>query len=590
MKKYLKRVLVIGLALSMCFGMLGCDLFIKTNKGHTDLFWYMNLTEEQEGGKEVKFTSNEGEVAAVAMENSYADEYGIVKDGDCFVNIDSIKENVDDRFYYDKNEKLVMFTNATGVVASKVGESKTMNGAKVDYQISFVENNNCYINMKFVTDNISADYKLFKAKKKCPAIISLNYKTGKVKEGLLDDDIEMRTNGDYQNLIVTTLKEDTKVKIIESGKNWDKVKAVGGIIGYVPSKYVDDIKTVESVYKDDSDTYNHRLIKDGVNLVWDAVYNATANANLKNDIKHVKGVNVISPTWFEIKSKDGGLTSRADEDYIKTAHKNGMEVWALLDDFKNKKIDHYVLSHTSSRQRLITSLMDSVDALGIDGINIDFEYVTEGIVKDYLQFLREMSVECRKQRITLSTDNYSAANHTEYYDWKQQYKIADYVIFMNYDEHTIGSKEAGSVSSLDFMENAITGAIEVIGESNRIVNGMPFFTRLWESTPAGKGSNKGTFVEDAVDGDYYLNSEALGMTAAEKEYKKAKAKPVFDKESGQNYVEWDKKPITYQMWLEDATSIKSRLGLTKKYKLGGNAYWALGQEKDSIWNVIEEKK
>ncbi|MBP5772844.1 MAG: hypothetical protein J6W35_02105 [Eubacterium sp.] len=590
MKTYLKRTIVMVLALAMVFGVAGCDLFKKTNKGHTDLFWYMNLTEEKENGKEVHFTSDMGDVAAVALEDDYAEEYGIVKDGDCFVNIDSIKSGVDDRFHYDKNEGLVMFTNATEVITSDVGKSELKNGESKDYQISFVENGKCYVNMEFVTDCISADYKLFEGTKKCPAIISLNYKTGKVKEGALDDDIEMRTNGDYQNLIVKELKEGTKFKIIKEGENWDKVKAVGGLIGYVPTKYVDDVKTVESVYKSDEDTYNHQLIKDGVNLVWDAVYNQSANANLKYDIKNVKGANVISPTWFEMENKNGGLVSRASDDYVKTAHKKGMEVWALLDDFKSKKISHYVLSHTSSRKRLISSLMDSIDGLGVDGINIDFEFVTEGVAKDYLQFLREMSVECRKNRITLSVDNYAAMGHTAYYDWKQQYKIADYVIFMNYDEHNAGDDEAGSVSSLEFMENAISNSIEQIGESNRVVNGMPFFTRLWEMTPEGKGTNKGTFVEDAVNGNYYLNSQALTMNKAERAWKDAKAKPTFDKTTGQNYATWDKGNTTYEIWLEDATSIKSRLKLTKKYKLGGNAYWALGQEKDSIWDVIENNE
>ena len=231
-----------------------------------------------------------------------------------------------------------------------------------------------------------------------------------------------------------------------------------------------------------------------------------------------------------------------------------------------------------------------VNGLGIDGIHVDFEYVTENVAKDYLQFLRELSVACRKSRKYLSIDNYSPTSHTSYYDWKQQYKIADYIIFMNYDEHTKGSKEPGSVSSMDFMEDAIKNAIEDIGESNRIINGMPFFTRLWEMTPEGKGTNKGTYVEDAVNGNYYLNSQALGMNDAEKAYKKEKVKPTFDKETGQNFVTWDKGDTDYQMWLEDETSISSRLKLTKKYKLAGNAFWALGQEKDSIWNVIAKEQ
>ena len=578
------------LALAMVFGVAGCDLFKKTNKGHTDLFWYMNLTEEKEDGTEVKYESEEGEVVAVALEDKYADEYGIVKDGDCFVNVTTVKENIDDRLYWDKNENLVLFTDATTDWEYEVGGRLAPKDGRPAFTTSFVEDGKCYVNMKLLDGHVECDHKLIKAKKKCPAILSLSYNTEYLKEGVLDDDIEMRTNGDYQNLIVTELKEDTKVQIVEENKNWDKVKTDDGFIGYVPISEINDIKKGKKVYETDDDTYTHQQVNGKVNMVWDAVYNQTANANIKNEIAHVKGVNVISPTWFEIETKNGGILSRANEDYIKTAHKNGMEVWALLDDFKSKKIDHYVLSHTSSRQRLIANLMDTIDAIGIDGINIDFEYVTESVAVDYLQFLRELSVECRIRELKLSIDNYAAMGHTAYYDWKQQYKIADYVIFMNYDEHNAGDDEAGSVSSMSFMEKAITNAVDEIGDSKRIVNAMPFFTRLWEMTPEGKGTNKGTYVEDAVDGNYYLNSQALTMNKAEKAYKDAKAKPSFDKATGQNYVTWDKGNTTYQMWLEDETSIKSRLELTKKYKLGGNAYWALGQEKDSIWNTIENNE
>ena len=579
-----------ALALAMVFGVAGCSCFKKTNKGHTDLYWYMNLTEEKEDGTEVKYESEEGEVVAVALEDKYADEYGIVKDGDCFVNVTTVKENIDDRLYWDKNENLVLFTDATTDCEYEVGGRLAPKDGRPAFTTSFVEDGKCYVNMKLLDGHVECDHKLIKAKKKCPAILSLSYNTEYLKEGVLDDDIEMRTNGDYQNLIVTELKEDTKVQIVEENKNWDKVKTDDGYIGYVPTSEIDDIKKGKKVYATDDDTYTHQQIDGKVNMVWDAVYNQTANANIKNEIAHIKGVNVISPTWFEIETKNGGITSRANDDYIKTAHKNGMEVWALLDDFKSKKIDHYVLTHTSSRERLIANLMDTIDAIGIDGINIDFEYVTEGIADDYLQLLRELSVECRTRKLKLSVDNYAAMGHTAYYDWKQQYKIADYVIFMNYDEHNAGDDEAGSVSSLPFMENAITTSVDEIGDSKRIINGMPFFTRLWEMTPEGKGSNKGTFVEDAAEGNYYLSSEALTMNLAEKAYKKAKVKPTFDKESGQNYVEWEKGSTTYQMWLEDDTSVAARLKLSKKYKLGGNAYWALGQEKDSIWDVIEKNK
>ena len=452
-----------------------------------------------------------------------------------------------------------------------------------------MENNKCYLNIKFIKKFVDVNYSITKATKTAPAIISLGYQSGEKTTMKTDKDIEMRTKGDYQNLIVKTVAKGTEVTVIETGKNWDKVKTKDGYIGYVPTKNLENKNTKKVSYKNDDDTYTHVLMDKKVSLAWNQIYNQSANKNIDDLLKNTSGINVLSPTWFSLTDKNGNLSTLAELDYVEKAHKKGIKVWALVNDFTDKKLTKTVLTSTKLRQRFVNNIMYYVSSYELDGVNIDFEYITSEISGDYLQFLRELSVECRKAKKVLSIDNYSPAEWSGFYDREQQLKIADYIMIMNYDEHTTGSKVAGSVSSMSHAEKSIKDTIAEAKDASRIINGIPFYTRAWKETPQEHSDGSGVLIQDATNGNYYLSCEALGMKAAEKAYKDAGVKPTFDKETGQNFVTYSKGKTTYSIWLEDETSIKSRMELIKKYKLAGAAYWALGQEKDSIWKVIDKE-
>lgn len=569
----------------------GCDLFIKTNDGHADLKWYMGLTYEDEEQNDIAYETSVGsQVAAVALEDRYSEDYGIMKDVDPYVNINTIKENIDKRFYWDKKENKLLFTNATTVYTALAGEA-VIHGTtdeEVGYVVFLVENEKCYVNLKFVEKFVDFEYSVTKAEDEAPTIINLRYTSGEKTVFKTDSDIEMRTKGDYQNLIVKEIPEDTEVTLIEKGKNWNKVKTDSGYIGYIPVKELTDEQTKKISYENDDDTYAHTTLDKKVSLAWNQVYNQTANGNLDALIKNAKGVNVVSPTWFSLADKNGNLSTLADLDYVEKAHKKNLQVWALFNDFTDKKLTKTVLTKTELRQKLVRNIMFYVDGYDLDGVNIDFEYISEDIIDDYLQFLRELSIECRKTKTILSIDNYAPSEWSMYFDREQQLKLADYLIIMNYDEHTSASQEAGSVSSMTYAENSIKETIEQAKDASRIINGMPFYTRVWKETPQEDGDGSGTLIEDAANGNYYLSSEAVGMNTAEEAYKKAGVKPAFDETTGQNFVTYSKGKSTYSIWLEDETSVKARLELMNQYELGGAAYWALGQEKASIWNVISE--
>lgn len=590
MKKIASKILIVVLVVASVAMFSGCNPFIKTNKGHADLWWYMNLTNEDSSGNDVHYTSSKGEVVAVALEDAYAKDYAIAKNGDCFLNIDTVKDDIDSRFYWDKNENKILFTDAKSITTVKVG-SKEIIGETTDiaeYKIAFNDKKKCYVNLKFVQEFIGINYKVIKGTDTRPTIVSLDYKSGTCSQGHINGDIEMRTNRFYMNLIVDVVKKGSKVKIIKKREGWCLIKTEDGLIGWVPENKIGNIQEVTQSYKNDDDSYTHTLMNGRVSMVWNLSTNVVANQSFSEMAKKIDGVNVISPTWFELADKNGNIHSAAESDYVKKAHNSGMQVWALLGNFEDESFTKPVLTNTTARQNLVSNVMAEVKNNNVDGVNVDFESITTTTIDGYLQFLRELSIECRKNKIILSADNYQPAAYNEFYNYKEQYKYVDYLVIMNYDEFTGGSNSAGPVSSIPFMENGIKNTIDLVGDASRVINGNAFYTRLWQMTPEEKSSGNGVLVEDSINGNYYLKSSVLDMTSAEKKCSANNVTPKMDNDTGLNYVEYKKGYTTNKLWLEDATSVTKRLKAAKNHKLAGSAFWALGFEDDSIWKTIKD--
>ncbi|MDE6320318.1 MAG: chitinase, partial [Lachnospiraceae bacterium] len=194
-----------------------------------------------------------------------------------------------------------------------------------------------------------------------------------------------------------------------------------------------------------------------------------------------EGLNVISPTWFTLTGNEGEFSSFAAASYVQRAHEMGLEVWGLVGNVESVDVDMYeLLSRSSSRWKLITNLVAAAQEYDLDGINIDFENLSLDAGEPFIQFIRELSIPCRKYGIVLSVDNYVPMNHTDHYDRAEQGVVADYVIIMGYDEHYNGSKEAGSVASINFVENGIKNTVADV-PAKKVINALPFYTRLWET-------------------------------------------------------------------------------------------------------------
>ena len=306
-----------------------------------------------------------------------------------------------------------------------------------------------------------------------------------------------------------------------------------------------------------------------INLGWHVVASVAGNDTLDEVTAQAKGLNVISPTWFMLSDNEGNFTSFASKDYVDRAHNKGLEVWGLVENIAYKdSIDMYeILSSTTKRAKLIDGLMDMVFTYGLDGINVDFEQISTDCGEHYIQFIRELSIPCRANGIVLSVDNYVPRGYNDHYDRQEQGVVADYVIIMGYDEHYAGSPEAGSVASIDFVEEGIARTVEQV-PSNKVINAVPFYTRIWETK------------------DGTLSSQAVGMDMAEEYVRAHSIQTEWSEETCQNYGEYTDGGSLYQVWLEDERSIEVKLNIMDKYAIGGVASWRLGYEKAEIWDVI----
>jgi spore germination protein YaaH len=306
-----------------------------------------------------------------------------------------------------------------------------------------------------------------------------------------------------------------------------------------------------------------------------------------------KGLTTIAPTWFTVANTDGDMTSIASTDYVSYAHQANIEVWATVRDFDGDEggINSYeesyeLLSYTSHRENLINQLISEALRIGIDGINVDFEKISDECGEHFIQFIRELSVRCRQNGIVLSVDNYVPQGYNLQYDRTEQGIVADYVIIMGYDEHYAGSQEAGSVSSYNYVKEGIEETLKEV-PAEKIISGIPFFTRLWSETPKTEAEKEADQGTPAVDYSMNVESQALGMDDAEATVEAAGVETTWDDTTKQNYATWTGDDGTiYEIWLEDADSIELKLQLMKENGLAGTAAWALGQESSDIWNLI----
>lgn len=539
--------------------------------------------------KEYYGIENDNQVA-ITIENEVLEPTGRIIDGVSYVQYETVRDYINSRFYWDPNENVLLYTLPEGIVSVDVGSkeysiSRSKNSE--EFVILKTEGRTAFIALDFVKKYTDIEYRVYED----PSRIMIETNWDDVTVAVVKKDTQVRYRGGVKSPVLTELKKSDEVRIIESEENWKKVRTVDGFVGYVPKSV---LKAEEHrAYSRDPDIVAQEFTsftKDyTINMAWHNVTNSTANSSVLQRIAQTKGLTTIAPTWYHVANTKGDLSSISSSDYVSYAHQANIEVWATVRDFDGG-ISSYdesydFLSRTSQRTNLINQLIADALQTGIDGINVDFEKISVECGEHYIQFIRELSIRCRQNGLILSVDNYVPKGYNMQYNRKEQGVMADYVVIMGYDEHYAGSLEAGSVSSYNFVKEGIEETLNVV-PAEKVISGIPFFTRLWEETP----KTEEELAEDAgTDAEEYLtnvSSVALGMEAAKETVENNGAEVVWDEEVQQDFATWTAGDVTYKIWLENEKSLEPKLALMKEYELAGTAAWALGQETSDIWELI----
>lgn len=514
---------------------------------------YFNLTDENS--------------VALIQNGELLEEQAVLIGGEPYAAYTYVESQLNSCFYWDEETKGILLTTSGGVQTLLPGDAavaKTPGGQPAVQQES---DGKVYISLDVVKEYTDLDYAYYSNPNR---VVIRNEWDGVEQATVQSDTAQVRQKGGIKSLILADVQKGDTLLYLENLDNWCKVMTADGYTGYIRTEDISEPEAIEArTAKKDS---YERITRDHkINLVWHQSTSTESNDAMAEMTAEMTGVNVISPTWFSVTDETGTISSLASADYVKLAHEAGREVWGLIDNFNEAFDETTDLAYASVRSRIIEQLLAEAASCGMDGINVDFENLKEAGIPHYLQFLRELMSAAHAQNLVVSVDTPVPQAYTMYYQRGEQARFVDYMIVMAYDEHFAGSEEAGSVSSLPFVQQAVEEMTRVM-PADQVICGIPFYTRVWTEK----------FGQSAI------TSEVLGMDGAKNYAKENQMTETWDASLGQNVATVETSDARYTIWMEDEQSMEEKLKVIQSADLAGVAEWKLGFECADVWSLISE--
>lgn len=514
---------------------------------------YFNLTDENS--------------VALIQNGELLEEQAVLIGGEPYAAYTYVESQLNSCFYWDEETKGILLTTSGGVQTLLPGDAavaKTPGGQPAVQQES---DGTVYISLDVVKEYTDLDYAYYSDPNR---VVIRNEWDGVEQATVQSDTAQVRQKGGIKSLILADVQKGDTLLYLENLDNWCKVMTADGYTGYIQTEDIAEPEAIEArTAKKDS---YERITRDHkINLVWHQSTSTESNDAMAEMTAEMTGVNVISPTWFSVTDETGTISSLASADYVKLAHDAGREVWGLIDNFNEAFDETTDLAYASVRSRIIEQLLAEAASCGMDGINVDFENLKEAGIPHYLQFLRELTSAAHAQNLVVSVDTPVPQAYTMYYQRGEQARFVDYMIVMAYDEHFAGSEEAGSVSSLPFVQQAVEEMTRVM-PADQVICGIPFYTRVWTEK----------FGQSAI------TSEVLGMDGAKNYAKENQMTETWDASLGQNVATVETSDARYTIWMEDEQSMEEKLKVIQSADLAGVAEWKLGFECADVWSLISK--
>ena len=497
----------------------------------------------------------------------------LIEDNTIYLSTADMQNFFDEYLLVDEENQMIITTSNTKTVMIPFDETTiNVNGVQKTIKHSLLNRDGeIYLPLTDLTDiyNIEVNYS---AESNIITIDSLNRK---FVQALSSKDMSVKYLPTVFSKTVDKVERGDTFVLVQDRENggnvvednWIKVRTKKGEIGYVKLENITDENTVRE------DLNINTAINGKVSLVWD-YYSQYVSAPVRNG--EIEGINVVSPSFYEITSSgdiDANI-GRNGQNYVEWAHANGYKVWPMVSNSELGDLDAIseLLSTFENRSYLIDNILDELIDAGVDGVNIDFENMYQADKDNYSRFIIELAPRLREAGLTLSVD-VTAPDGSE--TWSLCFdrniigKVADYIIFMGYDQNGVSALEAGTVAGADWVELNIKKFLGQEGVSaNKLILAMPFYTRLWQES-------NGTLTSSVVNMRSVTIPDGVEKT--------------WDEKTKQYYIEYERNGTTYKMWIEDEESLKAKMDLINQYELAGGAFWSKDRESNTVWAIIAEE-
>lgn len=539
------------------------------------------------------FGTMQDDEAAIVLQDRNIEERAIIKDDALYIPYNIVEESLNSRFYWDEANARMLFTTATqeyeipvnstsysvidGVLTtdpvSEGSYERTILYRPDDDRFTGENTTGLYLSLNFLQQYSQVEYTW----PKNSSHVLIRFQWGDMLTATASKDLAVRYEGGIKSPILADVQKGESVYVLQQEDRWTKVLTQDGYIGYAKKSRLSEPLTQNITTDLKAQEYPSLTSDAPLTLVWHMISSEDGNSAFSSQTASMSGVDVISPTWFSLADNDGNVTSIGSKSYVTKAHKAGLKVWGLVSDFSKDMDTSQMLVSTAARRTCIGQLEKYASSLKLDGINLDFEYMEEADALSYVQFVRELSIVCRRAGLVFSVDLPVPFDFNSWMNRKEIGTVADYLVNMGYDEHYSGSA-AGSVASLSYEENAIQNCIGQGVPAGKILSGMPFYTRIW-------------YTSTLTDGSANVSSETLSMASVQKTLESWNLEERWDSDAFQHYVDWTTgEGVRCQIWIEDADSIGAKARLVPRYSLGGCACWALGFESADVWEAIAQNR
>ncbi len=523
---------------------------------------------------------NYSNVTGRMKHNLIVDENGIV-----YLSLDDIKNYYDRNIYYDEEYNQIVTSTEGKLAVIKLNENKIkINGVESDINgAAMVKDGVYYL-------PISEMEEVYKIKITNPENkVVMESLDRKLTTATTNKKVAVKSKTIFFSSTIEKIEENEKVVITEMEPNtlpegWIKIRTQNGNLGYVEEKNLNNIHVERET------TVYEAPMKEKVSMVWE-YFSEYGKAPNNENIKY-NGVNVVSPSFFYLKLKDTEKDNLTKSDvqeqskvienvgdegvkYIEWAHKNGYKVWAKLsNETKSTTIDEFscIINDYELRNAMITDILNYVKKYNLDGINVDFEYMYKNDKDAFSKFIIELAPQLKANGTCLSVDVTApngGDNWSLCYDRNLIGEIADYIVFMGYDQY--GTSVIGTTSGYNWLVNSIKNFREYEEvPSEKLILGLPFYTKLWQT-------KDGNTIKSSI---VSISGVAGAVPSG--------ASREWQEDVQQYYVQYEKGGYVYKMWIEDEESFAKKIGLVKDKNLAGAAYWKKGFDTDGIWEVIKK--